>query len=72
MFVGECKLYIINNPDLTQNITEGEVTQTVIKSEEYKNFEHNSLILNIGETPHKFYAVNDSGDITFVELNKKG
>jgi hypothetical protein len=28
--------------------------------------------LNIGETPHKFYAVNDSGDITFVELNKKG
>lgn len=57
MFVGECKLYIINIPDLTQNITT-----------EYKNFEHNSLILNIGETPHKFYAVNDSGDITFVNL----
>lgn len=67
MFVGECKLYIINIPELIQNITEGEVTQTVIKSE-YKNFEPNSLILNIGETPHKFYAVNDSGDITFVKL----
>ena len=68
MFVGECKLYIINIPDLTQDITmEGGVTQTVIKLE-YKNFEHNSLILNIGENPHKFYAVNDSGDITFVNL----
>lgn len=69
MFVGECKLYIINIPELTQNKTiEGEVTQTVIKTEEYKNFEHNSLILNIGEKPNKFYAVNDSGDITFVNL----
>ena len=68
MFVGECKLYIINIPDIT---TTDDIGLQVIKSE-YKNFEHNSLILNIGESPNKFYAVNDSGDITFVELNKKG
>lgn len=67
MFVGECKLYIINIPDITETKIIDEIERQVIKSE-YKNFEHNSLILNIGETPHKFYAVNDSGDITFVNL----
>lgn len=64
MFVGECKLYIINIPDIT---TTDDIGRHIIKSE-YKNFEPNSLILNIGENPHKFYAVNDSGDITFVKL----
>lgn len=67
MFVGECKLYIINIPDITETKIIDEIERQVIKSE-YKNFEPNSLILNIGENPHKFYAVNDSGDITFVNL----
>lgn len=59
MFIGECKLYIINISNIN-NIHNGKKLFT--------NWEPNSLILNIGETPNKFYTVNNKGDINEVTL----
>lgn len=59
MFVGECKLYIINIQNIN-SIHNGKKLFT--------NWEPNSLILNIGETPNKFYAIDNNGEITEVKL----
>jgi hypothetical protein len=65
MFIGECKLYIINISvpnDIENN------KQYLTNINDFNEWESNSLILNIGETPNKFYAVNNSGKITLVNL----
>lgn len=59
MFVGECKLYIIN----IQNFN-----NTYNNKKLFTNWEPNSLILNIGETPNMFYAIDNDGNITNVKL----
>ena len=58
MFIGECKLYIIN----IENITDDNGKQL------FTNWEPNSLILNIGENPNKFYTVDNEGDVNEVKL----
>lgn len=59
MFIGECKLYIIK-VDKKLNDSEGKKLFT--------NWEPNSLILNIGEESHKFYAIDNNGNIIEVKL----
>lgn len=56
MFIGECKLYIIN------------INKDLITNENVNNWEANSLILNIGEDPNMFYTVDNNGKIKNVKL----
>ena len=59
MFIGECKLYIINIEDINSTLNDNKL---------FTNWEPNSLILNIGETPNMFYTVDNDGNIEKVNL----
>lgn len=68
MFIGECKLYIINKS--VPNDADGKKQDLIYltNNNEITNWDPNSLILNIGEEPNKFYTVDNKGNIKIVNL----